>query len=242
MMFDLLRHCPLMRKHATDGKIGFGINHIMTDFTSGRPKALDLVISIPRNDVTEKPASFASLVKEQQIVLSREGKTELNGLPPLFRRPVGDVLMALEAKAAMTAHGKAGPRLFDELTSAWRCINGSAPQAIAVGVAMVNASAEFISPKRNQFSLEEKPAVWNVEKQPRSAEKSHHRVRTVKVRENVNDSGYDAKAILTIVARNDFTPITVAPIPPGLPSSDGLNYERMILRVAGLYDSRFQMR
>ena len=242
VMFDLLRHCPLLRKHVADGKIGFGINHIMTDFSSGRPKALDLVISIPRNDPTEKPIAFASLIKEQQVVLAKNEKAELDALPPLFRRPVGDVLVALEAKAAMTAHSKAGPRLFDELTSAWRCINGSAPQAIGVGVAMVNASSEFISPKRNQFPLTEKPPIWNVERQPQSAEKSHQRVRTVKVRENVNESGYDAKAILTVVARNDFTPITLAPIPPGLPSSDGLNYERMILRVAGLYDSRFQMR
>jgi hypothetical protein len=242
VMFDLLRHCPLLRKHAADGKIGFGINHIMTDFSSGRPKALDLVVSIPRNDGADKPIAFASLAKEQQIILSSGEQEELDALPPVFRRPVGDVVVALEAKALMTAHSKAGPRLFDELTSAWRCINGGAQQAIAVGVAMVNASPEFISPKRNQFSLRENPPVWNEEKQPQSVEKTHNRVRTIKVRENVNESGYDAKGILTIMARNDFSPITIAPVPPSLPSSDGLNYERMILRVAGLYDSRFQMR
>jgi hypothetical protein len=237
-----MRHCALLRRHASEGKIAFGINHIMTDFVSGRPKALDLVVCVPRSGGTSEPLTFVSLASQYGILLTAAERAELDRLPPLHRRPVGDVLMALEAKAAMTAHAKAGPRLFDELTSAWRCINGGAPQAIAVGVAMVNASPEFISPKRNQFPLSEREPVVNREAQPRSVVASQNRVRTVKVREHINDAGYDAKAIITVATRNDSTPITLAPVPPALPVADGLHYERMVLRVAGLYDGRFAAR
>ena len=239
VLFDLMRRSPLLRQHAEQGKVAFGINHILTDFSSGRPKSLDVVISMPRADETAEPITFASLAEHYNVVLTPDERRELEALPPLYRRPVGDVLMALEAKAAMTAHSKAGPRLFDELTSAWRCINGSAPQAVAVGVAMVNASPEFISPKKNQFPIAERGPVISQEPQPRSALKSQERVRQVKVRTHTNEAGYDAKAVLTVLARNDFSPITLAPEPPALPSSDALHYERMILRVAGLYNGRF---
>lgn len=242
ILFDLLIRCPLLRQHAASDKIGFGINHVLTDFVSGRPKSLDIVISIPRSEADGDPISFASLAEHYGVVLTPQERHELDMLPPLYRRPVGDVLMALEAKAAMTAHSKAGPRLFDELTSAWRCINGSAPQAVAVGVGMVNASPDFLSPKRNQFPLSGHPPVWSQEKQPQSVQKSQNRVRTVKIREHTNDAGYDAKAVITVVARNDGSPITLAPVPPALPPSDPLHYERMILRVAGLYDGRFAAR
>jgi hypothetical protein len=241
ILFDLLRRSTLLRRHAEEGKIGFGINHILTDFSSGRPKSLDVVISVPRSEPAARaePITFASLAAHYGVVLTADEQRELDALPPLFRRPVGDVMMAMEAKAAMTAHSKAGPRLFDELTSAWRCINGSAPQAVAVGVGMVNAAPEFISPKRNLFALADRPPEVSREKQPHSAMKSQERIRQVKVREHINEPGYDAKAIITVLARNDFSPITIAPTPPSLPSTDSLHYERMILRVAGLYNGRF---
>lgn len=250
VMFDLLLNCALLRRHAADGKVGFGINHKMTDFVSGQLKALDLVITIPRAAVSEKVTTFRELATAYGVVLTRAERSELEALPELRKRPVGDVLMAMETKAAMTAHSKAGPRFFDELTSAWRCINGSAPHAIAVGVALVNAATEFISPERNEFPLKTRqpdlaaarPPNISRHKQPGDVEASQNRVRQVNVREHTNDHGYDAKGIITVVARNDLSPITLAPIPPALDSSDPLNYERMILRIAGIYDGRFAAR
>lgn len=41
---------------------------------------------------------------------------------------------------------------------------------------------------------------------------------------------------------NDGTPYTIPPVPPSLPSNDPLSYQRMIHRVSGLYDTRFQNR
>ena len=40
VLFDLLQECPIFRRHADEGKIGFRVNHIL----AGRlPKALDPV-------------------------------------------------------------------------------------------------------------------------------------------------------------------------------------------------------
>lgn len=244
ILFDLLLHCPLLRQHAESGKIGFGINHTMTDFTADRQKDLDLVISIPRQDPVEQNTrlTFADLAVQYGIALTTDESAALAALPPLKRRPVGDVLLAVEAKAAMGAHVRAGPRLYDELTSAWQCINGSAPHAIAVGFGMVNASAEFVSPKMNKFSLADHRPVVGVEPQPGGVNHVHGRFRALRVRGHVTERGYDAVGVTTIVARNDGSSITLAPSPPALPSGDSLHYERMILRVAGLYDGRFTTR
>ncbi|MBK8250119.1 MAG: hypothetical protein IPK85_22405 [Gemmatimonadetes bacterium] len=124
----------------------------MTDFSADRQKDLDLVISIPRTEAasTTGPSFFSSLVGAYGIVLSREEMAILATLPEFNRAPVGDVLLAVEAKAVMTAHVRAGPRLHDELTAAWQCINGGAPQAIAAALGMINASSEFVSPKMNK--------------------------------------------------------------------------------------------
>jgi len=244
VLLDLLLRCALLRRHASEGKVAFGINHTMIDFTNGRQKNLDLVLCEPRSSDTpsRRPVTFADLADRFEVALTSDEQAELLALPPLYRRDVGDVLLALEAKACMTAHQKAGPRLYDELTSAWNCINGSAPQAIAVGFGMVNASEEFISPDRNRFSLAENPPVVNTEPQPAAALGAHERIRALRVRGHVNERGYDAVGILTVLARNDSTPIALAPSPPGLSPSDPLHYERMIFRTAGLYDGRFAAR
>jgi hypothetical protein len=49
VMFDLLRECPLLRKHVADGKVAFGINHPMRDFAQNREKNLDFVILASQN-------------------------------------------------------------------------------------------------------------------------------------------------------------------------------------------------
>src|SRR5664280_1882927 len=47
IVFDLLRASALFRKHVTDSRVGFGINHEMADFQHDRKKDLDLVICLP---------------------------------------------------------------------------------------------------------------------------------------------------------------------------------------------------
>src|SRR5690606_24987057 len=124
-MFDLLQHCPLLRLHASDCKVGFGINHEMRDFQTSRRKVLDLVICTPSKAASAKSSrTFSDLAVECGVKLTENEISILRALPNLSVVPVGNVNLALEAKATMTAHIKALPRLHDELDSSHQTIHG----------------------------------------------------------------------------------------------------------------------
>lgn len=243
VLFDLIQSCPLLAEHVASDKVTFGINHPMTDFVSGRKKNLDLVICTPR---TEKPKkklrTFRSLAQEFDITLSPDEQAILEALPKFTEGPVGDVLLALESKACMTAHTKAAPRLFDELSSAAQCINGSAEGAIAVGHAMINCATTFVSSDRNKRSSKEGDFEVSQLPQPASWHKTLATIRRLAVRGHATERGYDAIGITALNLSNDGSVVSIPPSPPSLPQDDPLNYERMIRRVAGIYDARFQNR
>lgn len=184
---------------------------------------------------------FDVLVERYGISLTAEETNALRTLPPLFQGPVADVLLAVESKACMTAHHKAAPRLFDELSSAAQCINGSAPGAIAAGHAIVNTSTYFVSSDRNKRPLEAVGAASS-DSQPASWQKALATIRRLIVRGHSTERGYDALAVTMLSLRNDGSPVEVASTPPSLPRTDSLNYDRMISRISGLYDTRFQNR
>lgn len=108
-----------MASHAQSGEIGFGVNHEMVDFKNARKKNLDLVICEPRTSEVKnrKARSFASLADDFGLSLTEEERVSLAKLPQFVETPVGAVRLALEAKACMTAHVRALPRLYDELNS-----------------------------------------------------------------------------------------------------------------------------
>lgn len=243
VMFDILQQCPLLRRHVEHGTVAFGINHTMIDFASDRQKDLDLVICTPGGEGAETrnadARTFAQLADQYELVLTGEERAVLGALPTLYRRNVGEVFLALEAKASMGAQVRAGPRLYDELTSAWQCINGASPQAVAVAFGMVNASAEFVSPKMNRNNLAVHEPVVGYEAQPNGVSHVQKRFRDLRVRGHMTERGYDAVGVVTVFARNDGSAITLAPSPPALPPGDSQHYETMIRRVAGLYDGRF---
>ena len=76
------------------------------------------------------------------------------------------MLLALEAKACMTEHGKARPRLYDELSSSHLTVHGANDAAIAAAFVMVNAATSFISPDRNKWDLSRHDPVVNEHRQP----------------------------------------------------------------------------
>jgi len=88
--------------------------------------------------------SLTAMAGEYGIELSETEATELATLPALRRAPVGSVLMALEAKACMTAHQRALPRLYDELNSSHLTVHGSSDQAIAAGFVMINIAERYL--------------------------------------------------------------------------------------------------
>jgi hypothetical protein len=226
-----------MRNHATSGKIVFGINHELRDFATARKKVLDLVIARPSGSSTTE--TLVDLAQRYHVALDSSQATKLAGLPDLRRAPVGAVLMALEAKAAMTEHVKALPRLYDELNSSHQTVHGASRQALAVGLVMVNASSTFVSPDLNKTPGT--AAVLSKHSQPAAAAAVVAKVREIPRRTASATEGYDGLGIIVISATNDgATPVSLVTASPAPPRGDILHYDNMITRVANEYDTTFK--
>jgi hypothetical protein len=247
ILFDLLLTSDLLREHVANEKVAFGINHRMVDHTNGRKKNLDLVICRPEIGGTKpkkssKAVTFTSLIDSIGLELSSEDREALETLPAIYRRPVGSVLLALEAKAAMTEFSKARPRLYDELASSHVVVHGDTDSAIAVGFAMINGSDNFISPTKNPCLAWGAPMLPSKHNQPEQLRLTIEKIRSLPRREAQGKAGFDAIASVAIHCVNDGkTPVTIiadsqhGAVSPG----DVLHYNTMINRVVGIFNDRF---
>lgn len=225
--------------HVRAGRVGFGINHEMRDFVNGRKKNLDLVVCTRGSTEEPSGSAFRELVERYEIELIGTELGELKRLPEMVQVPVGSVHMALEAKACMTAHIKALPRLYDELNSSHAAIHGSADFAIAAGFAMVNLGATFVSPDRNKRKLGRKGPEISEHSQPNDTVRTVEKLKEIPRRTQSNAPGFDALGIVVVRMANDGTPVNVVVDPPAPQPSDPWHYEQMIRRMASLYASRF---
>jgi hypothetical protein len=242
LLFDLLRHCALLREHAARGLVGYGINHEMGDFRTGRKKNLDLVVCRPRGGPISGPPAptFADQAHEIGVVLDAEASAELAALPRLDETPVGAVHVALEAKACMTAFSKARPRLYDELNSSHLAIHGNSPHTIAVGLAMVNLASTFISPGLNDYDLSTRPPAVSRHRQPGEAAGTVRKVRELPRRSRDSEEGYDALAIILVECRNDGSPVRLVTEPPAPQAGDVDHYAMTVHRLAQLYEQKWR--
>jgi hypothetical protein len=239
--FDLMNSCGLLREHALAGKVGFGINHEMRDFRMNRKKNLDLVICTPQGNVNDSAGTLSDLAERYRIVLSESESKELSGLPPLMQTGVGRVLLALEAKACMTEHSKACPRLYDELSSSFHTILGDTQSAIAAAFVSINASSDFASPIRNKGVGKGDPVEVSLHKQPRDAVKVLEKIRELPRRSGEDELGYDAVGAVFVECRNDGSAVTlVDALEDGTQIDPILSYQSLISRVSGIYSSRFR--
>jgi hypothetical protein len=215
----------------------FGINHEMRDFVHDRKKNLDLVLCTPNGEPTGD--TLASITSDYGIELSSAEENILRSLPPLARAPVGSVLMALEAKACMTAHQRALPRLYDELNSSHLTVHGASEQAIAVGFAMVNIAQNYLSPDLNKRNRTTEPE-WSTHDQPRSAQLAIDKIKQLPRRSSVAGTGYDALSIVVIDMANDGSAVSLMTNPPAPQAGDIYHYYTMIARLSGIYATRFK--
>ncbi|MBV9561367.1 MAG: hypothetical protein JOY90_13105 [Bradyrhizobium sp.] len=237
VVFDLMVSTPLLRRHVATGAVRFGINHEMRDFVHDRKKNLDLVLCTPGGPT--KSDTLASLAANYKIELTDEEREEFGELPPLVRAPVGSVLLALEAKACMTAHQRALPRLYDELNSSHLTVHGASDQAIAVAFTMVNVASAYLSPDLNKKNRSSDP-VWSQHKQPRDAQLAIDKIKQLPRRSKPGDVGYDAISIVAIDMANDGRPVELVDGSPAPPKGDIYNYESMIARLSAIYATRFK--
>lgn len=235
--FDLLQTSSLLRRHVAEGKVVIGVNHTMRDFGTGRKKDLDLVLARPAGQIDES-VTLSGLAQHYDVEFTGDQRRRLAALPDCRVGPVGAVLVALEAKATMTAHIRALPRLYDELNSSHLCVHGASKQALAVGFVMVNASDTFASSDMNKGDISQ-GLNFTAEPQPRSVERVLAKVAEIPRRSNVRDNGFDGIGVVVVNGRNDGTPYTLEDGAPAPRPGEPFHYDGMIARMANEYDTTF---
>jgi hypothetical protein len=250
LTFDLMLACPALRQHVEQGKVALGINHEVRDFRNNKKKNLDMVLCRATDSAApggsksgaRGATDFASLADAYGLDLTTGQRGELRKLPLLPIAGVATVLVATEAKAAMTAFLKARPRLKDELTSSHQTIHGDNEYAIAAGLVIINAAATFVSPDMNKHDLRVVPAVVSAHRQPDDALKVIEGLRDLQRRSSVADIGFDGLGVVVIDCANDGSRVThVSKHPPAPSQSDDFDYERFVHRLAQLYGARFSV-
>jgi hypothetical protein len=234
---DLLLASNVLRRHAEDGRVVLGVNHRMRDFATGRAKRLDLVLARP--DGPPGRATFADLAERFDIHLDKEQRRLLDSLPVLRIAPVGAVLVALEAKATMTAHIRALPRLYDELNSSHLCVHGASRQALAIGFVMINAASTFASSDRNKHDLGTNPLVVSKEPQPRSLLRTLEKVAEIPRRSNLRENGFDGMGAVVVHGHNDGSAYRLVNSAPAPRAGEAFHYDGMVTRMAHEYDTTF---
>jgi hypothetical protein len=240
IVFDLLTVTPLLRRHVETGVVHFGINHEMRIFANNRKKNLDLVLCTA-SGVPGKLSqqSLQTLAADYEIDLTPEEAAVFAKLPPLTRAPVGSVLMALEAKACMTAHQRALPRLYDELNSSHLTVHGANDEAIAAGFVMINVADRYLSPDLNKKNRAADPE-WSSHAQPRDAALAVDKIEQLPKRVKTGDTGYDALAIVLIDMANDGGAVKLVTTPPAPQPGEVHHYASMIDRLRQTYATRFK--
>ncbi len=236
--FDLLTTSALLRRHVADGKVVLGVNHTMRDFGTGRKKDIDLVLARPDGE-PDRRVTFNELAQRYSIALTPAQGAALKALPELPIAPVGAVLVALEAKATMTAHIRALPRLYDELNSSHLCVHGASRQALAIGFAIINASPRFASSDMNKFDLATTNRVFTQEPQPRSLSRTLEKLAEMPRRSNTRETGFDGVGVVVIDGANDGSPFSLVTAPPAPQPGEAFHYDGMIVRMANEYDTSF---
>lgn len=233
--FELIQACPLLREHMADGKVVLGVNHTLRDFQTQRKKDLDLVIAQPAAEVPATPdRTFATLAEDYGVALTSRETSALAALPEAPEAPVGSVLVALEAKACMTAHVRALPRLHDELDSSHATTHGNSERALAVGFVMVNAGESFISSDRNKFDLSKTPPNVSHHRQPSDAARVIDKIEEIRRRAGRSNVGFDAIGVMVVDMRNDGSDVRLLDSPaPMFP------YRDMVQRTAHEYAAAF---
>ena len=241
VLFDLLSASSLMRQHAAAGKVAFGINRQLNDWTTNRKKNLDLVVARTTGDPADRASvDLGELATRFGIVLTPQEQAKIDELPTSHAGSAGStVLVALEAKACMTAHIKALPRLHDELTSSYQTIHGDSQHALAVGLAVINHADTFISPDLNKDP--EREVVVSPHSQPNATQRTIAKIEEIHRRPGGNSAhpGFDALGIIVVDARNDGSPVTLVNSPPAPQPSSPFHYDKMIQRAAQSYDASF---
>lgn len=208
---DLLAASDVLSQQALADKIVYRINCRHT-FPNGKRKTLDLAIGTPKS-LQDAPRHSNSI------------------LPGEIER----VLISCEAKTVMTEHGKSQPRVFDELGSSHEIVHQGDRSAIAAGVTVVNIAKTFVSPLRQKNT--EKLHI-SKHKQPQAAEGMIRHLRGLPLRDNIDDTGFDAYSTIVVDCDNQG-PVRLWTEPPAPQLGDNDHYPSFIQRIVTAFELRF---
>lgn len=232
LLFDLLLECDAVREAAKTGRLGFGINHVMVGAIS---KTLDMVLTVvPPSRATARRKTFAEMVDTLGIALDEADRSALSALPVIFKdrkEDVSEVAVAVEAKACMTKHVNAIPRLHAEILATGYLAKRAAPRCVSVSYSLVNSAATFVSP-----SGKKKVTHHN---QPEDARRVVEMLsKAIPTASESRDYGYDVIGTTVVDCRNDGSSVTVLHRSPAPQANDHTHYERMLRSLCSEFRGR----
>lgn len=207
---DLLQICTSLRAQAKAGNVVYGVNlkHLWPN--SAKEKTIDLAVGLRKGGPVEP----------------------LN--EPIAEGEFGRVLISMEAKSAMTEHGKSQPRIYDELSSSHTIVHDGDMDAIAAA-AVVNIAERFVSPLRQ---LPGQPLHWTKHNQPHAAERMVNHLRGLPIRSVTSEKGFDAYTTIVISCDNQNA-ATLWTAPPAPQPGDKDHYATFLQSIGMAYDERF---
>jgi hypothetical protein len=212
---DLLYESELMRDHAVQGKIAAALDRKFESPKTGKKKKLDLAVGRPSQAVQTATVPYGGIA----VV-----------------RALDEVFIATEAKAAMTEHIKAKPRIYDELSSSHEIVHDAKHSVIATGIAVVNFADSFVSPLRQNVG---QPKHITRHPQPHYASQMVEHLRKLHMRPDDGPVGFDAFATIVISCANEPpSPVLLITDVPAPQPVDRDHYAWFLRRIIRRYEEQ----
>ena len=206
IVHDLKRHCPNISRAFSTGWLVYQLN---SNLIAGRAVwNVDLVIGPPGLDTgTLKPE----------------------------KRTPSNIEIAIEFKSVMTEHRKAVKNRKRDLEAHHDHVHRYNNLTIAGGLFVINGSAKFKSPLREDITVHREPR--------RLIEHCIQELRSVTSRGSTDTVGLDAKAAVVVNVDNlNRSQTRFLTTPPAPQLGDPLHYDAFILTICQLYTQRFEPR
>lgn len=235
LLFDLLLECDALRRAAKQGRIGFGINHVLVGPIS---KTLDLVVTVvPPGRHKGKRRTFADLAKEYGVVLDAQDQALLSALPRFEEdnaSDISEVAIALEAKACMTEHVKSLPRLHAEILATGYLARKASPRSIIASYSLVNSARTFATPSGDGNKI-------NRHAQPSDSRRVVDMIGSaIPMVGDVQGYGYDVIGVTVVECANDGSVVRIVDDPAYAPARNHhTHYERMLRSLCSEFRARF---
>lgn len=240
LLLDLIKHCKVLQRQIVQNQVAFGINHRITDKSSGKHKDLDLVLFTPESNSQDSGSSLSTYAASlPNFSPQGNGELILSKYGQMPQSKTGGLLLTVEAKAIMTEFTKAFPRLSDELVSSQRIVCNSGLSCLTVAAVMINHSPSFVSPLLNDNPCD--PVYKESRNHQAKVELCYTQVLKGLPIKNFENSqmGYDEILALDIFMKNDGSEVSVVNNYPKPEGCEQFAYAAGLKRLAAEYTAKW---